>query len=118
MKPIMTLGAIIGALLLSSSPALLAQNGPGAGKGKGYGGPPATQEERAARQAECKDKNGGVCPNGGPRSECQGIGQGKGAGKGAGMGAGKGQQRGPRDGSGPRGGNGTCTGQNAPLARR
>lgn len=56
------------------------------GKGRGYGGPPQTEQERAARQAECLEKNGGVCPNGGPRQDCQGPRGGKGRGQGQGQG--------------------------------
>jgi hypothetical protein len=58
-------------------------------RGGGYGGPPKTEEERAIRQEEGKQGNGGAC---------DGQGQGKG----------KGQRRGPRDGSGPRGGGADC----------
>lgn len=85
-----------------------AQNAPGngpRGQGKGYAGPPQTAEERAARQAACLEKNGGVCPQGGPRAECPGLGQGKG----------KGQGRGLRDGTGPRSADGTCPLGNAPA---
>ena len=82
-------------------------NGPGNGCGRGYGGPPKSDAERAARQAACLEKNGGVCPNGGPRAECPGYGQG-GQGKGKGNGNGQGWRRGARDGSGPRAGAGNC----------
>ena len=68
-------------------------------RGAGYGGPPQSDEERAARQEECQKANGGVC---------DGQGQGKGWGRGQGRGQGKGQRRGPRDGSGPRGGGANC----------
>lgn len=57
-------------------------------RGGGFGGPPKTDEERAARQEECQKANGGVCDGQGRRD-----GQGKG----------KGARRGPRDGSGRRG---------------
>ena len=104
MKLKVTLAAIIAGLLLSATPAsLFAQNGHGPGpQGRGYGGPPQTEQERAARQAACLEKNGGVCPNGGPQTNCpaDGKGQGKGAGKGWGKGL--------RDGTGPRNANGTC----------
>lgn len=96
------LSSLIMAALLTGGTALtaLAQNGPGPGPcGRGYGGPPKSDEERAARQAACLEKNGGVCPNGGPRNAC-GLGQGKQAGNGC--------QRGLRDGTGPRSANGTC----------
>jgi hypothetical protein len=96
-----TLAGLIAAGLLMSGMTLLAQNGGGQGgkgQGKGYGGPPQSQEERAARQADCLKKNGGVCPNGGPQTncppDCDGQGQGKGQGKGG--------QHGKRDGTGPR----------------
>lgn len=75
-----------------------AQNGPGKGargQGKGYGAPPQSVEEKAARQAACLQKNGGVCPQGGP-----GLGQGKGQGQGKAKGQGKGLRL--RDGTGPR----------------
>lgn len=74
--------------------------------GNGNGGPPKTEEERAARQQACLEANGGVCPNGGPRAACENPGQGRGQGlragarDGSGKGAGNGQRRGPRDGSG------------------
>ena len=78
--------------------------------GKGYGGPPQSEEERVARQQACLDANGGVCPNGGPRAACENAGQANGQGKrsgardGTGKGAGnvKGQSSGPRNGSGNR----------------
>ncbi len=79
----------------------------GTGNGRGYGGPPKSDEERAARQAACREKNGGVCPNGGPRAECPGYGQGKGRGQGKGVcdgtgpkGNGQGKGNGPRAGQG------------------
>lgn len=81
-----------------------AGNGPGTGRG--YGGPPKSDEERAARQAECLERNGGNCPQGGPRAECPGLGQGRGKGKGQGQG--QGWRRGARDGTGPRAGTGNC----------
>jgi hypothetical protein len=88
-----------------------AQSGPGQGQrgqGKGYGGPPQSEAERAARQAACLEKNGGVCPNGGP-----GLGQGKGKLQGQG----KGQRNGLRDGTGPRSQDGTCPLGNTPAQR-
>jgi hypothetical protein len=104
MKLKVTLGAMIVGLLLSATTAsLFAQNCPGGGpNGKGYGGPPKTEQERAARQAACLEKNGGVCPNGGPRADCprRGMGQGNGAGQC--------WRHGLRDGTGPRSANGTC----------
>jgi hypothetical protein len=95
-------GMMVVALMISGATlSALAQNGNGpGGKGKGYGGPPQSQEERAARQADCLKKNGGICPNGGPQTNCppncNGQGQGKGQGKG------KGNRHGQRDGTGPR----------------
>ena len=100
-----TLAALIVAGLVMSGAAfsLLAQNGPGQGRdGCGYGGPPKTAEERAARQAVCLEKNGGVCPNGGPRANCPGYGQGA-----QGKGNGKCARQGVRDGTGPRSADGT-----------
>lgn len=105
MKLKLTLGGIIVALVLATAPAsLLAQSCPGGGpNGKGYGGPPKTEQERAARQAACLEKNGGVCPNGGPQANCPagGMGQGKGAGKGAGKGLCDGTGAGKAKGTGP-----------------
>jgi hypothetical protein len=103
-------GLIVAGLVMSGAAfSLLAQNGPErGGDGKGYGGPPQSQEERAARQAACLEKNGGVCPNGGPRANCPGYGQG-----GQGQGNGKCARQGLRDGTGPRSANGTCP--NAPA---
>lgn len=89
---------ILAALLaIAASEPLFAQNAPG-GRGRGYGGPPANPEERAARQAAC----GNQCQGQGPcvTGEQRGPGWGRGAGRGLG--------RGPRDGSGPRAANGTC----------
>jgi hypothetical protein len=93
-------GLLLGGMAMSS----LAGNGPG--NGRGYGGPPQSDEERAARQAACLEKNGGVCPNGGPRAECPGLGQGRGKGKGQGQG--QGLRRAARDGTGPRATTGNC----------
>jgi hypothetical protein len=105
MKLKVTLGVMIAGLLLSVTPvSLFAQNCPGGGgNGKGYGGPPKTEQERAARQAACLEKNGGVCPNGGPQANCPagGMGQGKGAGKGAGKGLCDGTGPGKAKGTGP-----------------
>lgn len=98
------LSGLIAAGLVLAGTSLLAGNGPGP-SGRGYGGPPKSDEERAARQAACLEKNGGVCPNGGPRAECPGYGQG---GQGKGNGQGQGWRRGARDGTGPRAANGTC----------
>lgn len=59
----------------------------------GNGGPPKTEEERAARKEQCQNANGGACAKGGT---CDGQGPGKGAGKCQG----KGKGRGACDGSG------------------
>ena len=110
--------AVIAVASLLAAGTTFAQNCTGTGprgQGKGYGGPPQSAEERAARQAECLEKNGGVCPNGGPRAECPGLGQGKGRGKM--QGKGNGQGRGLRDGTGPRSVDGTCPQGNAPQQR-
>jgi hypothetical protein len=93
-----TLALLVAAGLLATGTAF-AQNGPGP-RGKGYGGPPQSDAERAARQADCPEKNGGVCPQGGPR--------GKGQGKGQGQGQGNQWRKGARDGTGPRAGTGAC----------
>ena len=96
------IGCVTAALFLSvAGTALFGQNGPGP-KGRGYGGPPQSQEERAARQASCLQTNGGVCPNGGSRTNCPGRGMGQG------NGAGHGWRHGLCDGTGPRSANGTC----------
>lgn len=65
--------------------------GNGLGNGRGYGGPPKSEVERAARQAACLEKNGG------PRANCPGLGAGKC------QGPGKGQGKGVCDGTGPKG---------------
>lgn len=91
----------MGLLISGAAVSLFAGNGPGPGSnGCGYGGPPKNAEERAARQAACLERNGGICPNGGPRTNCPGRGWG------AGNGAGRGWRHGLRDGTGPRGGAG------------
>ncbi len=79
---------LIAVALLSTGTAS-AKGNQGRRSSGGYSGPPKTEGERAIRQEECKQKNGGTC---------DGQGQGKG----------KGQRRGPRDGSGPRGGGANC----------
>ena len=89
-------------MLTGAAQTVIAQNGPGRGQGKGYGAPPQSQEEKAARQAACQEKNGGVCPQGGPKQDCPGLDQGKGNGPGYGKGQGKGAGKGLRDGTGPR----------------
>ncbi len=97
--------AVMAAASLLAIGTAFAQNCPGTGprgQGKGYGGPPQSVEERAARQSACLQLNGGICPQGGPRAECPGLGQGKR------MGKGQGQGRGLRDGTGPRSVDGTC----------
>jgi len=80
---------LIAVALLTAGTAL-AQGGPNR-RGKGYGGPPQTEAERAARQEQGQKANGGTCD-----------------GQGQGQGQGKRLRRGPRDGSGPRGGGGNC----------
>lgn len=107
------LAAMVVASVLAAGTAF-AQNanrtGP-CGQGKGYGGPPQSAEERAARQAACLQQNSGICPQGGPRAECQGMGQGqkKRCGQGQGMGL--------RNGTGPRSLDGTCPLGNASPRR-
>jgi hypothetical protein len=126
-------GLIVAGFLMSGAAfTALAQNGngqSGQGNGLGYGGPPQSQEERAARQAACLEKNDGICPNGGLRAICPGQGQGMGKGQcksqckaqcqgqgmGKGKGAGYGHRNGLRDGTGPRSVNGTCPNTNAPA---
>ena len=107
------IGSVLATLLLASLATLaLAQNAPGSGpKGRGYGGPPQSDQERAARQQACPQQNGdcpAVCPNGGQQRR----GQGKGAGNG------NGYRRGAGDGTGPRGGNGNCPWGNAKPASK
>ena len=96
------------AIALFGASSAFAQGGPG----RGYGGPPKSDAERAARQAQCQRAD---CPNKGQGQgqrkgwgQGQGQGQGKGWGQGQGQGQGQGHRRGPRDGSGPRGGTGNC----------
>lgn len=92
-----------GLLMTGAAFSTLAQNGPGrCGNGKGYGGPPQSQEERAARQAACLERNGEVCPNGGARTNCPGFGRGQG------KGAGYGWRHGVCNGTGPRAGTTNC----------
>lgn len=93
--------AVMAAAGLLAVGTVLAGNGPGP-RGKGYGGPPQSAEERAARQAACLEKNGGVCPQGGPRANFPGIGRGPGQGQGYQW------RRGARDGTGPRAGTTNC----------
>ena len=103
MKRTMISGLLAAGLLLGGwATAAFAGNGPG--NGCGYGGPPKSEEERAARQAACLEKNGGVCPNGGPRANCPGLGASKGKGCGKGVCDGTGP-KGP-NGNGPRAGKG------------
>ena len=105
-------GCVTAALLLAvGGTELLGQNGPGP-NGRGYGGPPQSQEERAARQASCLQTNGGVCPNGGSRTNCPGRGMGPG------NGAGQGGRHGLRDGTGPRSANGTCPLNNSAQSQK
>lgn len=104
------------ALALLTTGTAFAQGGP-ARRGGGYGGPPKTNAERAARQEQCQQANGGICPNNGVcdgtgagrgQGKGQGAGRGQGKGQGKGQGQGQGRRQGPRDGSGPRGGGGNC----------
>lgn len=57
-----------------------------------------------ARNRSKRGAADGVCPNGGPRANCPGLGQGKGQGKANGQCA----RQGLRDGTGPRAGTGNC----------
>lgn len=105
MKLKVVIGSMIAGLVMTTMATVsFAQNGPGAGagaKGRGYGGPPASPEERAARQQACPQQNGdcpSVCPNGGQGRRGQGMGNGNG----------NGARRGLRDGTGPRNGTGNC----------
>jgi hypothetical protein len=104
MKRRLLTGLVVAGLAIGGTAvSLLAQNGPGQGRnGFGYGGPPKSAEERAARQAACIERNGGVCPNGGPRADCPRRGMGPR------NGAGQGWRRGLRNGTGPRSAKGTC----------
>lgn len=103
MKRTAMIGLVAAGLIINGSATiLLAQKGPG--NGRGYGSPPKTEQERIARQAAGLEKNGGICPNGGPRANCPRLGQGKGQGPGQG----KGQRRGACDGTGPRAGTANC----------
>lgn len=81
------------------------------GRGFGYGGPPQSAQERAARQTVCLERNGGLCPQGGPRIEYPRLGRGQDGAKGYGHG------RGLRDGTGPRSGGGICPWGNTPAPR-
>lgn len=93
--------AVIAVASLLAAGTTFAQNNTGncpRGQGKGYGGPPKSTEERAARQAACAEKNSGVRPQGGVCTPGKGKAQGKG----------NGQCNGLRDGTGPRNADGTC----------
>ena len=101
MKTKLITGIAVVALLAGAlSLSVFAQNAGGnCGRGKcmGYGGPPQSQEERAVRQASCLAQNGGVCPSGGPKTNCPAggcRGQGKAFGKGLGQGHQSGKQAG------------------------
>jgi hypothetical protein len=113
MKNKMATGLVVVGLVMSGAAfSAFAQNGPGQGRNgnsQGYGGPPQSQEERVARQAACLEKNGGTCPNGGPRTNCPGLGQGHG------KGAGHGWRRGACDGTGPLNTGATCPKTNSPA---
>ncbi|MBE0540470.1 MAG: hypothetical protein IH623_03705 [Verrucomicrobia bacterium] len=103
--------AVIAVASLLAAGTTFAQNGPGngqRGQGKGYGGPPQSSEERAARRAACLEQNDGVCPQGGP---------GLGPRDGRGRGNGQGLRHGLRDGTGPRSVDGTCPQGNTPKQR-
>ena len=98
--------AVIAVASLLAAGTTFAQSGLGTGprgQGNGYGGPPKSNEERAARQAACLEKNGGVCPQDGV---CV---------PGKGQGNGNGHRRGLRDGTGPRSADGTCPNGNTPA---
>jgi len=96
------------AITLLTVGTALAQGGPGR-SGSGYGTPPKTDEERAARQVERQQANGNNRPNRGNRAG-QGQTWGRGQGRSNCDGTGQGRKRGngPRDGSGPRGGTANC----------
>jgi hypothetical protein len=109
MKRTLMVGLMAAGLFMSGAATnLFAQNA--TGNGRGYGGPPKSDEERAARQAACLEKNGGVCPNSGPRANCPCYGQGKGNGRCA--------RQCLRDGTGPRSANGTCPLYNQSPAKK
>jgi hypothetical protein len=100
--------AVVAIASLMAVGTSFAQGGP-RGQGKGYGCPPASDAERAARQAACLEQNGGVCPQDGVCAP--------GKGKGKGQGQGNGQRKGLRDGTGPRSADGTCPEGNVPQQR-
>ncbi|MDH7501294.1 MAG: hypothetical protein QHJ82_01090 [Verrucomicrobiota bacterium] len=85
-------------LLVGGSTALMAQGGPGP-RGRGYGGPPRSEQERAERQANCpwaKDSRGA-----GLKGQARGQ-------RAPGDAKGKAYRRGLRDGTGPRAQGGNC----------
>lgn len=92
------------AITLLTAGTTLAQGGPGRRSG-GYGTPPKTEEERAARQADRQRVNRNNRTN---RVNRAGQGQNWGRGLGRGNCDGSSQGNGPRDGSGPRGGTADC----------
>jgi hypothetical protein len=92
----MIAGAALSLVLSAAVTTALAQNGPGGGpngNGRGYGGPPANEQERIARQE--------ACPQGG-QGACVRAGWGGGKGQGQGYRHGQGNRNGMRNGNGPR----------------
>ena len=112
---IKTLTVMVAAGLLAAGVAL-AQQAPGP-CGNGYGGPPKSPEERAARQAVCQEKNGGVCPQGGPRENCPGPGMGAGKGQRKGAGMGQGYRHRAGHGACPQPGGKDCPSKPAPAQK-
>jgi len=102
MKKNMKIKTIVGllalGLLAGASGTLLAQNGPGP-RGRGYGGPPKSEQDRAERQANCPWAKDGQRP--GIRARAR-------DGSGLGQAQGKMHRRGLRDGTGPRAQSGDC----------
>lgn len=102
-------GILLAALVLGGTAVtIVAQSVSGPGRhGNGNGnGCSAVQKgggDCAAKQADCIQKNGGVCSKGGAQASCAGYGQGNG----------KCLRQGLRDGTGPRAAKGACV--NAPA---
>jgi hypothetical protein len=100
-----TIIILIGIAILGA-PGAYAQGGPGC-QGAGYGGPPKTDEERAARQEQCQNGSSPLNGQGRRLGQAQNRGQRQcdGQGNGSRPRDGSGSQRRSRKGNGNGGGN-------------
>ena len=106
-------GVLTALILLAATTAAAATDNPPTTKGRGYGGPPKSAEERQARQQACPC---GACLGGGFQAGRHG--RGCGWGQGPQSGAGFGGRHGLRDGTGPRRLNGACPATVTPANER